>query len=65
MRLAAREVGSFQAARIVFVFRLVLLVRGLGAGELGGAQIDRQFLRQPGDNFFDDGAFVNGNGANE
>ena len=56
--LAAREVGGFEAARVVFVLGLAGFMRGLGAGELRGAEINLQFLREPGDDFLDDGAFV-------
>ena len=56
--LAAREVGGFEAARVVFALGLARLVRGLGAREFCGAEINFQLVRQAGDDFFDDGAFV-------
>ena len=43
--LAAREVGGFETARVVFVLGLARFVRGLGAGKLRGAEINLQFLR--------------------
>ena len=56
--LAAGEVGGFEAAGVVFVLGLVLLVRGFGARGVRGAEINCQFVRQPGDDFPDEGAFV-------
>ena len=41
--LAAREVGGFEAARVVFALGLAGFVRGLGAGKLCGAEINFQF----------------------
>jgi len=56
--LTAREVGGFEAARVVFIFRLVGFVRGFGAGELRGAKIDFQFADELGGDLLDDGALV-------
>ena len=60
--LAAREVGGFEAARVVFVLGLVGFVRGLGAGELRGAKINFQFADELGGDFLDDGALVHAGG---
>jgi len=56
--LAAGEVGGFESAGVVFALSLVLLVRGFGARGVRGAEIDGQFVRQPADDFFNEGAFV-------
>ena len=56
--LAAREVGGFEAARVVFALGLARLVRGLGAGELRGAEVNFQLARELGGDFLDEGAFV-------
>src|ERR1035437_4512020 len=56
--LAAGEIGGFEAARVAFALSLALLVRGLGARGVCGAEINLQFFRESGDDFFDEGAFV-------
>src|ERR1035437_8143757 len=56
--LATGEIGGFETARVVFALGLALLVRGLGARGVRGAEINLQLLCEPGDDFFDDGAFV-------
>jgi len=40
--LAAREIGSFEAAGVVFVFGFALFVGGLGAGGDGGAMVEAE-----------------------
>ena len=58
--LSTGQIGGFESAGVVFVFGLALLVRGLGALGLGRAEINLQFVRQPGDDFLDERAFVHG-----
>ena len=56
--LPAGEIGSLEAAGVVFVLGFVLLMRGLGAGKLRGAEIDFELADELGGDFFDDGALI-------
>ena len=57
-RLPAREIPGFEAARVVFVLGLVLLVRGPRVGIAHRAQTDLQRRPEGGDDFLDDGVLV-------
>ncbi len=47
--LPAGQVGGFQTARVVFIFRLAAFVRGLGVGGARGFFEHGQMLAQTGD----------------
>jgi len=52
------QVGGLEPAGVVFVLGPALLVRGFCARSPGCPEINLQFLRQPGHDFFDERAFV-------
>ena len=56
--LSPGQIGGFESAGVVFVLGLALLVRGFGARGLGRPEINLQFVRQPGNDLFDERAFV-------
>ena len=56
--LAAGEVGGLEAAGVVFALGPAGLMCGLGAGELGGAKINRQLLGEFGDDLLQQDALI-------
>ena len=50
--LASGEIGEFQAAGVILVFRFILLVGRTGSGGAGSLEVEREFGLQPGDDGF-------------
>ena len=58
--LSVREIGGLQSARVIFIFGLILFVGGLRVRRLRRAVVDFELRGEPGDNFLDERAFVDG-----